>query len=172
MHISNRYMELADTVAAVGAAEGLGAFIKIDDRTQTSSPDYKMNAEVVALARRPEDVGDLRVRPGWHQRAEADVVDFPRRKFFQLADDAPRRRVLRQGPRDVTVLERARWSDLSKFSARCGRMRPPSRRYLQRPNSSGSGRLPRCTRISPSPSSAQYLDHARSSGVASARTRR
>jgi spermidine synthase len=48
MHISNRYMELADTVAAVGAAEGLGAFIKIDDRTQTSSPDYKMNAEVVA----------------------------------------------------------------------------------------------------------------------------
>jgi hypothetical protein len=73
MHISNRYMELADTVAAVGAAEGLGAFIKIDDRTQTSSPDYKMNAEVVALARRPEDVGDLRVRPGWHQRAETDV---------------------------------------------------------------------------------------------------
>lgn len=73
MHISNRYMELADTVAAVGAAEGLGAFIKIDDRTQTSSPDYKMNAEVVALARRPEDVGDLRVRPGWHQIAETDV---------------------------------------------------------------------------------------------------
>jgi hypothetical protein len=74
MHISNRYMELADTVAAVGAAEGLGAFIKIDDRAQTSSPDYKMNAEVVALARRPEDVGDLGARPGWHQlRAEADV---------------------------------------------------------------------------------------------------
>jgi hypothetical protein len=73
MHISNRYMELADTVAAVGAAEGLGAFIKIDDRTQTSSPDYKMNAEVVALARRPEDVGVLRVRPGWHQIAETDV---------------------------------------------------------------------------------------------------
>jgi hypothetical protein len=55
MHISNRYMELADTVAAVGAAEGLGAFIKIDD------------------SRRQEDVGDLRVRPGWHQIAKAHV---------------------------------------------------------------------------------------------------
>jgi spermidine synthase len=73
MHISNRYMELADTVAAVGAAEGLVTFIKIDDRPQTSPPDYKMNAEVVALARRPEDVGDLGVRPGWYQKAETDV---------------------------------------------------------------------------------------------------
>jgi hypothetical protein len=74
MHISNRYMELADTVAAVGAAEGLVAFIKVDDRPETSSADYKMNAEVVALARRPEDVGDLRRRPGWHQlRSETGV---------------------------------------------------------------------------------------------------
>jgi hypothetical protein len=74
MHISNRYMELADTVAAVGAAEGLEAFIKVDDRPQASPPDYKTNAEVVALARRPEDVGDLRFRLGWHQLgAEADV---------------------------------------------------------------------------------------------------
>jgi hypothetical protein len=71
MHISNRYMELADTVAAVGAAEDLGAFVKIDDRAQASSPDYKMNAEVVTLSRRSEDVGDLRVRAGWHQIAEA-----------------------------------------------------------------------------------------------------
>jgi len=46
MHISNRYMELAPTVAAVGAAEGLVGFIKIDDRLQTSPTDYKMNAEV------------------------------------------------------------------------------------------------------------------------------
>jgi hypothetical protein len=75
-------MELADTVAAVGAAEGLGTFIKIDGRPQTSPADYKMNAEVVALARRPEDVGDLRVRPGWHQlKAETHVQpwtdDYP-----------------------------------------------------------------------------------------------
>ena len=67
MHISNRYMELADTVAAVGAAEGLTTFIKVDDRPQTSSADYKTNAEVVALARRPEDLGDLQARRGWHK---------------------------------------------------------------------------------------------------------
>jgi spermidine synthase len=74
MHISNRYMELADIVAAVGAAEGLSAFIRVDDRPQASPPDYKTDAEVVALARRPEDVGDLRDRPGWHQlRSETDV---------------------------------------------------------------------------------------------------
>jgi SAM-dependent methyltransferase len=74
MHISNRYMELAETVAAVGAAEGLVAFIKVDDRPQTSSVDYKMNAEVVALARRPEDVGELLARPGWHKlKLESDV---------------------------------------------------------------------------------------------------
>ena len=74
MHISNRYMELAPTVAAVGAAEGLVGFIKIDDRPQTSPTDYKMNAEVVALARHSEDVGDLKERPGWYPlRAEPGV---------------------------------------------------------------------------------------------------
>jgi hypothetical protein len=66
-------MELADTVAAVGAGAGLGAFIKVDGRTEPSPPDYKMNAEVVALARRQEDVGDLRGRPGWHQIMDTDV---------------------------------------------------------------------------------------------------
>jgi hypothetical protein len=74
MHISNRYMELAQTVAAVGAAEGLVGLIKIDDRPQTLPTDYTMNAEVVALARNADDFGDLRGRPGWHPlRAEPDV---------------------------------------------------------------------------------------------------
>ena len=37
MHISNRYTELADTVAAVGTAEGLAAIVvKVDDRPQAS----------------------------------------------------------------------------------------------------------------------------------------
>ena len=38
MHISNRYMELAPTVAAVGEAEGLAGFIKIDDRHRLRQP--------------------------------------------------------------------------------------------------------------------------------------
>jgi hypothetical protein len=74
LHISNRYMELAETVAAVGAAEGLTALIKVDDRPQASTIDYKMNAEVVALSRRAADAGDLQARPGWHRlEAERDV---------------------------------------------------------------------------------------------------
>jgi SAM-dependent methyltransferase len=67
LHISNRYMELADTVAAVGAAEGLSALIKVDDRPEASPADYKMNAEVVALSRRAADTGDLQARPGWRK---------------------------------------------------------------------------------------------------------
>jgi hypothetical protein len=71
MHISNRYMEVADTVATVAAAEGLVALIKQDDRPEATPFDYKFNAEVVALARRPEDFGELSARKGWH-KLEAD----------------------------------------------------------------------------------------------------
>jgi hypothetical protein len=67
MHISNRYMELASVVAAVGAAEGLVAYIKQDHRPQASPLDFKANAEVVALARRRDDLGDLALRPDWHE---------------------------------------------------------------------------------------------------------
>ena len=59
-------MKAPRKVAAVAAAEGLVAFIKQDQRPQVLPFDYKMNAEVVALARRPEDVGDLSARPEWH----------------------------------------------------------------------------------------------------------
>src|SRR5262249_21004332 len=67
IHISNRYMELGSVVAAVGATEGLVAYIKQDDRPQPSQLDFKTNAEVVVLARRPNDLGDLPHRPGWHE---------------------------------------------------------------------------------------------------------
>ena len=67
MHISNRYMELANVVATVGAAEGLVAFINEDQRPRASPFDFKTNAEVVALARRRDDLGDLPLRPGWHE---------------------------------------------------------------------------------------------------------
>jgi hypothetical protein len=67
MHISNRYMELASAIAAVGAAEGLTSFIKLDRRPQASPFDFKENAEVVALARSPDDIGDLSTRPGWRE---------------------------------------------------------------------------------------------------------
>jgi hypothetical protein len=66
LHISNRYMELADVVAAVAAAENLSTLIRRDDRPQASPPDFKMNAEVAALARNPHDLGDLGAQSGWH----------------------------------------------------------------------------------------------------------
>jgi hypothetical protein len=67
IHISNRYMELGSVVAAVGATEGLVAYIKQDDRPQPSQLDFKTNAEVIVLAREPEDLGDLPHRLGWHE---------------------------------------------------------------------------------------------------------
>ena len=74
MHISNRYMELASVIAAVGAAEGLVAFIKEDRRPQASPFDFKTNAEVVALARQRDDLGALSLRPDWHElRPEPSV---------------------------------------------------------------------------------------------------
>jgi hypothetical protein len=67
LHISNRHMELARVVTAVGAAEGLVAYVKVDHRSDAVPTDFKMNALVAALARRPEDLGDLPSRSGWQE---------------------------------------------------------------------------------------------------------
>jgi hypothetical protein len=60
-------MELARVVTAVGAAEGLVAYVKVDHRSDAVPTDFKMNALVAALARRPEDLGDLPSRSGWQE---------------------------------------------------------------------------------------------------------
>jgi hypothetical protein len=67
LHISNRHMELARVVAAVGAAEGLITFVKEGHRADSEPNDFKMNALVAALARNRGDLGDLPSRPGWHE---------------------------------------------------------------------------------------------------------
>jgi hypothetical protein len=67
LHISNRHMELARVVAAVAAAEGLVTYVKVDRRPDSIPEDFKMNAMVAALARKPADLGDLPSRPGWHE---------------------------------------------------------------------------------------------------------
>jgi hypothetical protein len=71
MHISNRHMELANVVAAVGATEGLVTFLKEDRRPDGRPADFKTGALVAALARQPADLGDLPSQPGW-QRLEPD----------------------------------------------------------------------------------------------------
>jgi predicted O-methyltransferase YrrM len=65
MHVSNRHMELASVVAAVGAAEGLTTAWKQDRTANDFARDFRANAEVVALARHVSDFGDLLKRPGW-----------------------------------------------------------------------------------------------------------
>jgi spermidine synthase len=66
-HVSNRYMELASAVAAVAAAEGLVAFVKLDAGANHFMNDFRANAEVVTLARSVEHLGDLPSRRGWRR---------------------------------------------------------------------------------------------------------
>ncbi|HXF89715.1 MAG TPA: fused MFS/spermidine synthase [Xanthobacteraceae bacterium] len=72
-HVSNRHMELARVVAAVGAAEGLTAYVKRDRVKQSFVETFHASAIVVALARDAADLGDLPKREGW-ERIEAEGV--------------------------------------------------------------------------------------------------
>ena len=65
VHVSNRHMELASIVSAVGAAEGLVAYVKQDDQANEFLKDYRSNAKVVVLAKSVADFGDLPSRRGW-----------------------------------------------------------------------------------------------------------
>ena len=67
LHISSRHIELARVVAAVGAAEGLVTYLKVDQRPATVPMDFKMNALVAALARDRGDLGVLPSRPDWYE---------------------------------------------------------------------------------------------------------
>ena len=49
------------------AAEGLVTYVKVDRRPDSIPEDFKTNAMVAALARKPADLGDLPSRPGWHE---------------------------------------------------------------------------------------------------------
>jgi hypothetical protein len=67
VHVSNRHMELASVVAAVGKAERLIAYERQDDQANDFINDYRANAEVVALAGNPADLGGLPSRRGWRK---------------------------------------------------------------------------------------------------------
>jgi hypothetical protein len=64
MHLSNRHMELASVVAAVGQAEGLTVSYKEDTTANDFGTDYHANAKVAVLTRNAADAGDL-PRHGW-----------------------------------------------------------------------------------------------------------
>jgi hypothetical protein len=67
VHISNRNMDLAPAVAAVGAAEGLVTYVRQDDRPEQNPFDFKLNAVVAALARNAADLGVLPQQKGWYE---------------------------------------------------------------------------------------------------------
>ncbi len=72
VHISNRHMELASTIAAVGRALGLVTYVRDDALGDNFEQTLKASARVVVLARNVADLGDLPKREGW-----ARVADDP-----------------------------------------------------------------------------------------------
>ena len=67
LHVSNRHMELASVISAVGADLGLIAFVKQDDQANEFLKDYRANAQVIALTKSVSGFGDLPSRRGWRQ---------------------------------------------------------------------------------------------------------
>lgn len=74
VHVSNRHMELARVVAAVGATRDLVAYSRQDDQANAFVKNYRANAEVVVLAKSVTDLGDLPLRRGWHRIEPQDMV--------------------------------------------------------------------------------------------------
>ncbi|WP_083742054.1 fused MFS/spermidine synthase [Bradyrhizobium mercantei] len=64
LHISNRHMALRGPAAAVGLAEGLVAFGKLQFPPATSENDIRTASDVVVFARDVKDLGDLPAQ-GW-----------------------------------------------------------------------------------------------------------
>jgi hypothetical protein len=71
-HISNRHMDLASVIAAVGASEGLVTFIKADENAKQFHIDYRAPARLTVLARSAADLGALPATVGWSKQ-EVDV---------------------------------------------------------------------------------------------------
>ena len=65
LHISNRHMALWRPAAAVGGAEGLVAYGKVQLGPDVSEGEWRLPAEVVVFARNARDLGDLPAQPGW-----------------------------------------------------------------------------------------------------------
>jgi len=73
-HISNRHLELAKVVAAVGATEGLTTIVKTDRPHSDFTVDLRMAAQVAVLARNEADFGSLLGAEGWQKTEPSGVV--------------------------------------------------------------------------------------------------
>jgi hypothetical protein len=65
LHISNRYLELANVVAAIAAGEGLASEGKIDVPAESVQTNYRTSAQVAVLARSADTLRGFARVPGW-----------------------------------------------------------------------------------------------------------
>ena len=93
-HVSNRHMELVSVVGAVGAAEGLVAYVKYDRAALDFAKTYRANAIVVALAKDKRRSRRSAVARGLEARREPRRHRVDRR-LFQFAQRHLRREIRR-----------------------------------------------------------------------------
>src|SRR6185295_10193666 len=67
VHISNRHLELAKVVAAIGATEGLSTIVKTDQKPTQFAIDLRAAAMVAVLGRQEADLGALPGAEGWNK---------------------------------------------------------------------------------------------------------
>jgi hypothetical protein len=79
MHVSNRFMDLANVVAATAAAEGLAAARMTQERTPRERAEQKLSSDVVAIAADPQLIAAY-LDAGWrrleHSAADAWTDDY------------------------------------------------------------------------------------------------
>jgi hypothetical protein len=76
LHISNRHLELAKVVAALGSAEGLTTLIKTDRNKIDFMAELRAAAMVAVLARSEADFGPLVGAEGWEKPDSGSVVGW------------------------------------------------------------------------------------------------
>ena len=76
LHISNRHLELAKVVAALGAAEGLTTLVKTDQNKIDFMAELRAAAMVAVLARSEGDFGPLLGADGWDKPEAGSVVGW------------------------------------------------------------------------------------------------
>jgi hypothetical protein len=76
IHISNRHLELAKVVAAVGATEGLVTLVKTDRNHTDFTADLRAAAMVAVLARSQADFGNLLGAEGWEKTEPGAVAPW------------------------------------------------------------------------------------------------
>ncbi len=66
IHVSNRHLDLTRILARIGAEHGLSTYTRFDQPNEPFEARMRSAEMVVAMARRPEDLGPIGTDTGWH----------------------------------------------------------------------------------------------------------